>query len=139
MVPRATGLVNVKLDLQGTLAKLTGRLDVKMNNLHSSDYPKLDPATLDLVADLQNNQLSFNGTLQQPKIQPLRGTGSIPFNVSKMIAERRFDEETPLNARVQLPRSQVNFLRQFIPGINQIDGDLALDVSINGTVAKPAL
>ena len=139
MSPRATGLVNVKLDLQGTLSQLTGRLDVKMSNLHSSDYPNLDPAALDLVAELQNNQLVFNGKLQQPKIQPLQASGNIPFDVSRIVAEKKFDENTPLSAKVQLPRSQVNFLRQFVPGMTQIDGDVTLDASINGTVANPIL
>ncbi len=137
--PLATGLINVKLDAQGTLAQLGARLDVQMRDLHSADYPKLEPATFDLVAELQNNQLAFNGKLQQAKIQPLQTTGSLPFDLSKIIAERKFDEETPIAAKVQLPRSSVNFLRQFLPAITQLDGDLALDASINGTIAKPVL
>jgi autotransporter translocation and assembly factor TamB len=137
--PLATGLINVKLDAQGTLAQLDGRLDVQMSDLHSSDYPKLEPATFDLVAELQNNQLAFNGKLQQTKIQPVQITANLPFDVSKIIAERKFDEETPLTAKVQLPRSSVNFLRQFLPAITQLDGDLALDANVNGTIAKPVL
>jgi translocation-and-assembly-module (TAM) inner membrane subunit TamB-like protein len=134
-----TGLINVKLDANGTLAQVTGRLDVQMRDLHSADYPKLEPATFDLAAQLQNNQLAFNGRMQQSKIQPVLITGNIPFDISKMLEEKRFDEETPLTARVQMPRSSVNFLRQFVPGIVQLDGDLALDVNINGTIAKPVM
>ncbi|HEY8835291.1 MAG TPA: hypothetical protein VIM09_06865, partial [Chthoniobacterales bacterium] len=137
--PLGTGLLNVKIDANGTLAQVAGRLDVQMRDLHSAEYPKLEPATFDLVAELQNNQLAFNGRLQQTKIQPVLMTGQIPFDISKMIEEKRFDEETPLTARVQMPRSPVNFLRQFLPGIIQLDGDLALDVNMNGTIAKPAL
>jgi hypothetical protein len=137
--PLGTGLLNVKLDAQGTLAQVAGRLDVQMRDLRSAQYPKLEPATFDLVAELQGNQLAFNGRLQQAKIQPIALTGNIPFDIPKMIEEKRFDEETPLTAKVQMPRSSVNFLRQFLPGITQIDGDLALDVSINGTIAKPVL
>ena len=137
--PLGTGLISVKLDAQGTLAAVRGRLDVQMKDLHSAEYPKLEPASFDLAAELENNQLAFNGRLQQTKIQPVLMTGNIPFNVAKIIEERRFDEETPLTAKVQMPRSSVNFLRQFLPGITQLDGDLALDVSINGTVAKPVL
>ncbi|PZR74012.1 MAG: hypothetical protein DLM73_09195 [Chthoniobacterales bacterium] len=137
--PLATGLINVKFDAQGTLAQLGGRLDVQMHDLHSANYPKLEPATFDLVAELQNNQLAFNGKLQQSKIQPVQITANLPFDVSKILAERKFDEATPLTAKVQLPRSSVNFLRQFLPGITQLDGDLALDVNVSGTVAKPVL
>lgn len=137
--PLGTGLLNVKVDAQGTLAQVTGRLDLQMRDLHSAEYPKLEPATFDLVADLQNNHLAFNGRLQQAKIQPVAITGNIPFDIPKMIEEKRFNEETPLNVKVQMPRSSVNFLRQFVPGITQLDGDLAFDVNINGTIAKPEL
>jgi hypothetical protein len=137
--PLGTGLLNVKLDANGTLAQIAGRLDVQMRDLHSAEYPKLEPATFDMMAELQNNQLAFNGKLQQTKIQPVLITGNIPFDIPKMIEEKRFNEETPLTAKVQMPRSSVNFLRQFLPGITQLDGDLALDVNINGTIAKPVL
>jgi autotransporter translocation and assembly factor TamB len=137
--PLATGLINVKLDAQGTLAQVGARLDVQMRDLHSAEYPKLEPATFDLVAELQNNQLVFNGKLQQTRIQALQMTANIPFDVSKIIAEKKFDENAPLTAKVQLPRSSVNFLRQFLPGVTQLDGDVALDVNINGTIAKPVL
>ncbi len=137
--PLGTGLLNVKVDAQGTLAQVNGRLDVQMRDLHSTEYPKLEPATLDLVAELKENQLAFNGRLQQTKIQPITISGNIPVDIPKMIEEKRFNEETPLTAKVQMPRSSVNFLRQFLPGITQIDGDLALDVNINGTIAKPSL
>ncbi|MEY2489994.1 MAG: translocation and assembly module TamB, partial [Verrucomicrobiota bacterium] len=137
--PLATGLINVKLNANGTLAQLSGRLDVQMSDLHSADYPKLEPATFDLLAELANNQLAFNGKLQQTKIQPVQITGNLPFDLSKIIDERKFDEETPLNAKVQLPRSSVNFLRQFLPALIQLDGDLALDANVHGTIAKPVL
>lgn len=137
--PLGTGLINVKLDAQGTLADVTGRLEVHMRDLHSAEYPKLEPATFDLSADLKDNQLAFNGRLQQSKIQPMLITGNIPFDIPQMIAEKKFNEETPLTAKVVLPRSSVNFLRQFLPGITQLDGDLALDVNVNGTIAKPVL
>jgi hypothetical protein len=134
-----TGVINFKVDAQGTLAQVAGRIDVQMRDLHSAEYPTLEPAMFDLVAELQNNQLAFNGRLQQTKIQPVLITGNIPFDIPKMIEEKRFNEETPLTAKVQMPRSSVNFLRQFLPGITQIDGDLALDVNINGTIAQPEL
>src|SRR2546423_9043391 len=92
-----------------------------------------------MVAELQNNKLAFNGKLQQTKIQPGLDTGNVPLDIPKMIEEKRFNEEAPLTAKVQMPRSSVNFLRQFLPGITQLDGYLALDVNINGTIAKPVL
>ncbi|MGI8480913.1 MAG: translocation/assembly module TamB domain-containing protein, partial [Chthoniobacterales bacterium] len=137
--PPATGLASVKLDARGTLADVTGRIDVQMRDLRSADSAKLDPATLDMTAQLEHNQLSLTGRLQQAKIQPVLITGNLPFNVGKIVREKNFDENTPLRARVQMPRSSVNFLRQFLPMIDQLDGDMTLDVNVNGTVAKPVL
>jgi hypothetical protein len=134
-----TGLLNVKLDAEGTLEAVNGRLEVQMRDLHSAEYPKLEPATFNLVAELQNNTLNFNGRLQQTKIQPILLTGNVPFNIAKIIEEKRLDEDTPLTAKVQMPRSSVNFLRQFVPGVTQLDGDLVLDVNVGGTIAKPSL
>ena len=137
--PRATGLMSVKLDAQGTLSQLTGRLDMQANDIHSSDYPKLEPATLNLTAALEANQLAFDGKLQQPKIQPVQVTAKVPFDLARILAEKKLNEETPISARVQLPRSSVNFLRQILPGVDQLDGDVVLDASVNGTIAKPVL
>jgi len=48
--PLATGVINVKVDAQGTLAQVTCRMDVQMRELHSLEYPTLEPATFDLAA-----------------------------------------------------------------------------------------
>jgi autotransporter translocation and assembly factor TamB len=61
----------------------------------------------------------------------------MPFDAGKILSTRSFDENTPLQATVRMPRSSVNFLRQFIPAVEQLDGDLAFDVAIGGTIARP--
>ena len=134
----ASGTVNVKLDAKGTLTDLTAKLELQMRDLRS-EAAKLEPASFDLSAQLANNQLNFVGKLQQAKIQPVAITASLPLNVSQIVREKKFNEATPVTAKVQLPRSSVNFLRQFVPAISQLDGDMALDVNVNGTVAKPVL
>lgn len=136
--PVASGLVNVKADFRGTLDNLSGRVDLQARDLRA-DAAKLEPATLDLAATLQNNQLSVAGKLQQAKVQPVAITANLPLNVAKIVREKKLDESTPVSAKVQMPRSSVNFLRQFVPAISQLDGDMALDVNVGGTIAKPSL
>lgn len=135
--PVASGTVNVKLDAQGTLADLNARLDVRMRDVRSEQLPKLEPATFDLTAQVQHNQLSVSGKLQQAKIQPMELTADLPFNATKILREHKLDEATPLTAKVWLPRSSVNFLRQFVPTIQALDGDVALDVDLGGTIGRP--
>src|SRR4030095_4170793 len=76
---------------------------------------------------------------QQPRTQPVQIDAQLPFNLSKLIAEKKLDEQTPVTARIQMPRSSINFVRQFVPALNQLDGTAALDVKIGGTIAKPDL
>jgi hypothetical protein len=137
--PRLSGVVNVKLNAQGTLADLDARLDVQMRDLRSEMLPKFEPATFDLTAQAQHDQLSILGRLQQSKIQPLELTANLPLDIPKIVRARKLPDDTPLAAKLRLPRSSVNFVRQLVPELDTLDGDLALDVDVNGTAGQPAL
>jgi len=137
--PVASGLLNVKLDASGTLADLNARLDVQMRSLRAENLPKFEPASLDLTAQAQGRQLVISGKLQQTKIQPLELTASFPFDVPKIVHEGKLADETPVTGKMRLPRSSVNFMRQFIPAVEELDGDAALDVDVHGTIARPIL
>jgi len=137
--PLVSGVLNVKLDANGTIADLDARLDVQMRNLRSEIYPKLEPATLDLNAQAQHDQLSILGKLQQSKIQPMELTANLPFDIPKIARAQKLPDDTPVTGKLRLPRSSVNFVRQFFPEIDTLDGDLALDVDLKGTVGQPML
>jgi len=137
--PMASGTVNVKLDAQGTIADLNARLDMQMRDLRSERFPKLEPATFDLAAQVTHDQLAVSGKLQQTRIQPLELSASMPFDIPKIARARKLPDETPVTAKARLPRSSVNFIRQFMPDVEQLDGDLGLDVDVRGTIAQPVL
>jgi len=139
MKPAASGSLNVKFDASGTLADLSARLDLQLRDLRSLNLPKFEPASFDLTTTVQGKQLNVSGKLQQAKIQPLELTAKLPFDVPRIAQEGKLADETPVNAKLRLPRSSVNFLRQFIPGVQELDGDAALDVDVRGTIAKPIL
>ncbi len=135
----ATGFINVTMQAEGTLADLRGRLDLDARDLRNPKLSNVDPATLSFSAEAKQKKVNFAGQLKQAKIQPLDINGSVPFDAGQILRTRSFDENTPLEAKVRLPRSSVNFLRQFIPAVEQLDGDLAVDVAIGGTIAHPVL
>jgi hypothetical protein len=137
--PMASGIVNIKLEAQGTIADLNARFDVQMRDLRSERFPKLEPATFDLAAQVTHDQLAISGKLQQTKIQPLELAANMPFDIPKIVRARKLPDETPITAKARLPRSSVNFVRQFIPDVEQLDGDLGLDVDVRGTIAQPVL
>ena len=138
MEPAASGFLSIKLQAGGTLADLQAHLEVEGRDLRNPKVTNLDPATFRLSADAAGKKISVTGELKQPKIQPISMAATMPFDAGKILSTRSFDENTPVQATVRMPRSSVNFLRQFIPAVEQLDGDLAFEVAIGGTVARPA-
>ena len=134
-----SGSTNVKLDAQGTLADLRAQLDLQMRDLRIENFPDFEPASFDVGAHVENRQLVIAGKLQQSKIQPLEMQAQMPFDAAQILEEGKLNDATPITGKVHLPRSSVNFLRQFVPAVEEIDGDLALDVNVNGTIANPVL
>lgn len=137
--PPASGVLNVKLDAKGTVADLKARLDLQIRELRSVDAPKLEPATFDLTAQVEHDQLAMTGKLQQARIQPMELSGNMPFDIPKIVRARKIPDDTPLAGKLRLPRSSVNFVRQFIPDIETIDGDLAANVDLGGQFGHPVL
>jgi hypothetical protein len=137
--PMASGIMNSKLDAQGTIADLNARMDVQIRDLRSEQLPKMDPATLDLSAQAVHDRLTVSGKLQQTRIQPLELNASMPFDIPKIVRARKVPDETPITAKARLPRSSVNFVRQFVPEIEQLDGEVGLDVDVSGTIGRPVL
>lgn len=132
-----SGIVNARLDGDGTIADLKTRLDVQVRDLRNEQWQKMEPATFELSAQTAQNRLTASGKLQQARIQPLEIDASMPFDVPKIVQARGFADDTPITAKARLPRSSVNFVRQFVPELQQLDGDLGLDVDVSGTFGHP--
>jgi autotransporter translocation and assembly factor TamB len=135
----ASGTLNAKLDAKGTVADLNARLDVQMRDLRSEGWPHLEPATFEVTAEVAHDRLAIAGRLQQTRIQPLELTANMPFDVPKIARARKLPDETPITAKARLPRSPVNFVRQFFPELEALDGDAGLDVDVGGTIGNPVL
>jgi hypothetical protein len=132
-----SGIVNARLDGDGTIADLKTRLDVQVRDLRNEQWKNMEPATFELSAQTAQNRLTASGKLQQPRIQPLEINASMPFDVPKIVQARGFADDTPITAKARLPRSSANFVRQFVPELQQLDGDLGLDVDVTGTFGHP--
>ena len=134
-----SGLANVKLEANGTLDDLHATFDLQLTGLRSEELKDFTPATAIVNARVENKQLVVQGKLEQARIEPVQLNAQLPFDVAKMIANKEFDEQTPLKASVRMPSSSVNFVRQFVPALERIDGNVALDVNVNGTIRRPSL
>ncbi len=137
--PPVAGQLSVKLDAKGALDQLQANVDLKLRSLTADAAKQLKPTDIDLALRLQDNRLNANGTIKQPLLQPVAITAQLPLNVSKLIAEKKLDDRTPINAKVVMPRSSINFVREFVPALRQLDGSMALNVNVDGTIGDPAL
>ena len=134
-----SGFVNARLDADGTIADLKARLDMQVRDLRNELWPKMEPATFELSAQAAQDRLTFSGKLQQARIQPAEITGSMPLDIPKIAHARKVPDDTPITAKARVPRTSVNFVRQFVPDLEQLDGELGLDVDVSGTIGHPIL
>lgn len=139
MEPPVTGQLTVKLDAKGPVDHLQAALDLQLQSLQAAAAKQLEPAKVNLGLRLQNNELKLAGKVEQAKVQPIQINAQLPLNVAKLIDTKKLDESTPISAKIEMPRSSVNFLTQFVPAVSQLDGSVALNVSVKGTIAKPDL
>src|SRR5262249_16472842 len=135
--PATSGTLNARLDADGTIGDLNATLNVQMRDLRNDQWPKMEPATFELNAQAVHDRLTVLGKLQQARIQPFELNGELPFDIPKIVRAGKLPDETPIAAKARLPRSSVNFVRQFVPELEQLDGDLGLDVDLTGTIGKP--
>jgi len=134
-----SGFVNARLDADGTIADLKARLDMQVRDLRNELWPKIEPATFELSAQAAQDRLTFSGKLQQARIQPAEITGSMPLDIPKIARARKLPDDTPITAKARVPRTSVNFIRQFVPELEQLDGELGMDVDVSGTIGHPLL
>ena len=119
------------------MGDLNARLQLTGSGLRAMALPKLVPAALDLDLRLIQDQLSLKGTLTQPAIQPIEIAGTLPLSLKQIIQKADFDEQSPLQLSVRLPRSSVAFLEDATPLVRFVEGTAALSVDVDGTVAEP--
>jgi len=61
------------------------------------------------------------------------------LDIPKIARARKLPDDTPITAKAHVPRTSVNFIRQFVPELEQLDGELGMDVDVNGTIGHPIL
>ena len=134
-----SGTMNAKLDAQGTVSDLNARLELQARDLRNEYWRQMEPATLELSAQAAQNRLTISGKLQQARLQPIELNASMPLDIPKIARAGKFPDDTPIVAKARVPRTSVNFVRQFVPDLAQLDGNLGLDVDVGGTLGRPVL
>ena len=136
--PPAQGTVQLQIDAHGSLTKITADVKVAARNLRSPQTPTLRPADADVDLTLKDDRLSLNTSVRQPQIAPLTIKGNVPLDLQAIAASKSFDPKSPVDLTVQLPRSSLGFLAGVTKAIRHVEGDVAANVKVGGTIEKPA-
>src|SRR5947209_341997 len=107
--------------------------------LRSEYMTMIEPATFSLNAHAAHDRLTVSGKLAKARLQPIEINASVPLNIPKIVAARKFPDDTPITAKAHIARTSVNFVRQFVPELEQLDGELGMDVDVSGTIGHPIL
>ncbi|MEM7697642.1 MAG: translocation/assembly module TamB domain-containing protein [Verrucomicrobiota bacterium] len=133
--------LDLSLSMSGSPATPTLSGDISVSDLFvpQPGKPDLPAGRLDLKLNASDNRASVSGSYDHPDIDPLTVTAAMPFHPGSWATGQRSVAEESIEAAAKMDRSSLAFLRTQIPGIEAIEGIVALDARVSGTIAAPQI
>ncbi|MBV8968451.1 MAG: translocation/assembly module TamB domain-containing protein [Verrucomicrobia bacterium] len=137
--PQVTGNVAVNVTAGGTVGKPDATVRIDLTDFRSVAAASIRAASSHLEVSLKNDVLSLNGNVSQPDIRPLQMQGQLPLSVEKILATGKIDPQTPVQFSVNLPDTDLGFVRRLSPLVRVIQGRAAINATLGGTIERPAV
>jgi TamB, inner membrane protein subunit of TAM complex len=137
--PVVDGVGQLTVQASGDTSNPKVAVNIDAADLRSAAASTFAAASLQIAVNLENKNLTLNGTIKQPDIQPLAIAGKLAFDFPQIVKTGTLDENTPIQATVKWPDTSLSFLRRMIPEIRSIEGRAGVSVDVAGTLAKPSL
>jgi autotransporter translocation and assembly factor TamB len=137
--PVVDGVGQLTVQASGDTSNPKVAVNIDAADLRSTAASTFAAASLQIAVNLENKNLTLNGTIKQPDIQPLAIAGKLAFDFPQIVKTGILDENTPIQATVKWPDTSLSFLRRMIPEIRSIEGRAGVSVDVAGTLAKPSL
>jgi autotransporter translocation and assembly factor TamB len=134
-----TGTAGLTLKANGTLRDPSILIKTNLNDLRSPTVSTFAAASADLTVQLEHKVLDLEGHFQQPEIQPLQMQGRIPLDVAQVLDGGKIPPETPITLSVHWPETNLQFARKLTPFIRILEGRVAIDANVAGTIDKPQI
>ena len=132
------GRITAGADLHGSLAALSGQIDLKAERVRPAqgkpEAPAVD-ASMGLL--LKPGRAILDGRIEQALTKPLTITGNIPFDAAGLVQKGKIDPDTPLQVALTMPSSSLAFLPSLVPAIRQARGSAKADLRVSGTIGRP--
>lgn len=135
----AQGTVQLAVHAKGSLSKIAADVSVRARQLRTdvTVKQKLSPADADVDLNLRDNRLNLVANARQAPLQPLSVKGNVPLDLNAILRDGKVNLQSPVQLTVNLPRSDLSFLKQLSPQIAYVNGTLGADVRVSGTIENP--
>jgi autotransporter translocation and assembly factor TamB len=137
--PVVDGVGQLTVQATGDTSNPNIAVNLDAADLRSAAASAFAAASLQIAVKLENKNLTLNGSVKQPDIQPLEIAGKLALDFQQTIKTGTLDQNTPIQATVKWPDTSLSFLRRMIPEIRSIEGRAGVSVDVAGTLAKPSL
>jgi autotransporter translocation and assembly factor TamB len=135
--PQVTGTLDLLVQASGALQDLDAKIHVGINDLKAAAASSFSAARGAIDLNLANKVLNLNGDFTQPEIQPAQIRGTIPLDIKAIVENGKINEDTPLQLSVKWPDTNLAFLKKISPQIKIVEGRVAIDGNVGGTLRKP--
>ncbi len=132
------GSVQLEINAHGSLSRIVAGIKLGARGVRSTDLPTIQPVDADVNIGLKDNRLTLDTSVRQPQIQPLTIKGNLPLNLQEVATKKALDPNSPVTLNLNLPRANLGFLAGATKALRFIEGTVAADVRVNGTIGKPA-
>lgn len=135
------GVFDLALRLQGRPTDPTGSLQVRGSKIVLPQAPtRWTPASLVLDSRWQAGRLESRLELTQPPLQPLSLTTALPLAPTALKQPAAAWMQLPVEAQLQLPESDLGFLRELAPDlIRALPLRARIEARLRGSLAEPRL
>lgn len=138
----AEGTIQLNLQGSGKPASLTLDGSLQGRGLALRQANQSTPVTqFDATLKAADGMASLNGTLTPRSLPALTLQAETPFGFLQTAEGdlRWMNPEGKLSARLQIPRTNLEIFRPFLPSVRQLTGTLAGEVVVGGTVGQPTV
>ena len=137
--PAVNGDLDLDLVIKGTPAKPDLDLSLSLSNIALPEQDNLKVGAIDLALNTANSTATLSGEYRHPDVNPLKISASLPFFPKDWALKERDIQKEKINAAARMDRSSLAFLSGQLPAIKSIEGTIALDVEVSGTVKTPLI
>lgn len=134
------GDLTIGMEASGTPANPVMDADLLFDKISVVQQDKdLPVGRLQLGLDAAGTKASVAGMFQHPDINPLSVEAQLPFHPGEWADGSRKVLDESIFAAARIEPSPLGFLISQVPGIEAIEGTVALDAAVKGSLAKPSV